>query len=76
MTGVNGHETVKSRDININVGSTNRSVILQVVKSLAEKYELKVIEHRVNDGDFGVVRKAQVASEIRFSTVSCHKINK
>lgn len=72
MTGVNGRETVKSRDININVGSTNRSVILQVVKSLAEKYELKVIERGVNDGDFGVVRMAQVASEIRFSTVSCH----
>lgn len=72
MTGVNGRETVKSRDININVGPTNRSVILQVVKSLAEKYELKVIECGVNDGDLGVVHKAQVASEIRFSTVSCH----
>lgn len=73
-SAVNGRETVKSRDININLGSTNRSVILQVVKSLAEKYELKVIERRVNDGDFGVVCKAQVAPEIRFSTVSCHKI--
>lgn len=68
-----GRGAVKSRDININTGSTHRCVILQVVKSLAEKYEPKVIECGVNDGDFGVVHKAQVASEIRFSTVSCHK---
>lgn len=68
-----GHGTVKSRDININTGSTNRNVILQVVKSLPEKYESKVIERSVSDGDFGVVHKAQVAAEMRFNTVSCHR---
>lgn len=46
-----GHRTVKSRDININTGPTNRNVILQVVKSLPEKYESKVIERGVSDGD-------------------------
>lgn len=67
-----GHRIVKSRDININTSSTNRNVILQVVKSVPEKYETKVIERSVSDGDFGVVRKAQVAAEMRFNTVSCH----
>lgn len=68
-----GHGTVKSRDININTGSTNRNVILQVVKSLPEKYESKVIERSVSDGGFGVVHEAQVAAEMRFNTVSCHR---
>lgn len=51
-TTLTGHRTVKSRDININTSSTNRNVILQVVKSLPEKYESKVIERSVSDGDF------------------------
>lgn len=63
------HRTVKSRDININTGSTNGNVILQVVKSVPEKYESKVIERNSSDGDFGVVHKAQVAAEMRFNTV-------
>lgn len=46
-----GHGTVKSRDININTGSTNRNVILQIIKSLPEKYESKVIERSLSDGD-------------------------
>ncbi len=46
-----GHRTVKSRDININTASANRNVILQVVKSLPEKYESKVIERSMSDGD-------------------------
>lgn len=70
-SGPTGHRTLKSRDININTGSTNRNVILQVVKSLPEKYESKVIECSVSDGDFGVFHKAQVAAEMRFNTVSC-----
>lgn len=43
--------TVKSGDININTGSPERGVILQVIKSLPEKYESKVIERPVSDGD-------------------------
>lgn len=60
-----------SRDININTGSANHSVILQVIKSLPEKYETKVIVCRATDGDLKWSR-AKVVVKIRFSTVSSH----
>lgn len=73
QSGAKGHRTVKSRDININTGSINHSVILQVIKSLAQKYESKVIEQCLSNGD-PLVHEAQVTAGIRFSALSSRRL--
>jgi len=72
LWALTGHRTVKSKDINIETGSSNCSVILQVVKSLPEKYESKVIERCMSDGDMQGSTRLKLLH--KWDLILCHLI--